>query len=205
VELVNYLKKKYNITSVKKHSDVCATSCPGKYFPFEEIAYGKIKEEIAHGNIEEKCPYTRPEATIKKGSKGDDVRWLQWHLNKWDYNLSIDGSCGPATVEAIRDFQGKNGLEVDGRCGPATKAKVEIAYGNIEEECPYKEPVSTAYLGVKGSEVKWLQWQLNRNGYNLEIDGSCGPATVEAIKDFQAKNGLEVDGRCGPATRKELK
>ncbi len=37
-ELVAYLKKKYGISKVQKHSDVCATSCPGKNFPFSEIA-----------------------------------------------------------------------------------------------------------------------------------------------------------------------
>lgn len=37
-ELVAYLKKKYGITKVQKHSDVCATTCPGKNFPFAEIA-----------------------------------------------------------------------------------------------------------------------------------------------------------------------
>ena len=37
-ELVTDLKKKYGISKVQKHSDVCATSCPGKNFPFSEIA-----------------------------------------------------------------------------------------------------------------------------------------------------------------------
>ena len=37
-ELVAYLKKKYGISKVQKHSDVCSTDCPGKNFPFTEIA-----------------------------------------------------------------------------------------------------------------------------------------------------------------------
>lgn len=37
-ELVAYLKKKYGISKVQKHSEVCATACPGKNFPFSEIA-----------------------------------------------------------------------------------------------------------------------------------------------------------------------
>ena len=36
-ELVSHLKKKYGISKVQKHRDVCATSCPGKNFPFDEI------------------------------------------------------------------------------------------------------------------------------------------------------------------------
>ena len=37
-EDINKLIKKYGISKVQKHSDVCATSCPGKNFPFSEIA-----------------------------------------------------------------------------------------------------------------------------------------------------------------------
>ena len=32
------LKEKYDISKVQAHRDVCSTSCPGKNFPFEEIA-----------------------------------------------------------------------------------------------------------------------------------------------------------------------
>lgn len=37
-ELVSYLKSKYGISKVQRHKDVCATDCPGKNFPFSEIA-----------------------------------------------------------------------------------------------------------------------------------------------------------------------
>ena len=39
-ELVAYLKQKYGISKVQKHSDVNATGCPGTHFPFDAIAYG---------------------------------------------------------------------------------------------------------------------------------------------------------------------
>ena len=37
-ELVAWLKSKYGISTVQRHKDVGATSCPGKNFPFAEIA-----------------------------------------------------------------------------------------------------------------------------------------------------------------------
>lgn len=37
-ELVAYLKGKYKINKVQAHRDVTATSCPGKNFPFSQIA-----------------------------------------------------------------------------------------------------------------------------------------------------------------------
>lgn len=60
--------------------------------------------------------------------------------------------------------------------------------------------------GSKGAEVKTLQRLLNALGYydaeekKLVVDGSFGPATCYALKNFQDQNKLVVDGFCGPAT-----
>lgn len=43
-ELVAYLKNKYGISKVQKHKDVNATACPGKNYPFDEIAKAKATE-----------------------------------------------------------------------------------------------------------------------------------------------------------------
>lgn len=45
-ELVAYLKEKYNITKVQRHSDTIATSCPGKNYPFEDIVNGQVIEKV---------------------------------------------------------------------------------------------------------------------------------------------------------------
>ena len=42
-------------------------------------------------------------------------------------------------------------------------------------------------------------------GYKLTADGSYGPATQLAVKDFQRKSGLTVDGIFGAKTRAKLK
>lgn len=41
-ELVAYLKKKYGISKVQKHKDVCSTNCPGTNFPFDQIVNGTV-------------------------------------------------------------------------------------------------------------------------------------------------------------------
>lgn len=43
-ELVAMLKEKYGISKIQGHKDVCSTSCPGKNFPFDEIANGVVEE-----------------------------------------------------------------------------------------------------------------------------------------------------------------
>lgn len=59
--------------------------------------------------------------TIKKGSRGEDVRMLQKALN-----LMVDGIFGNLTDEAVREFQKINGLAVDGIVGKNTWEKLGI-------------------------------------------------------------------------------
>lgn len=70
--------------------------------------------------------------------------------------------------------------------------------------CPYKEPTMLVYYSTNGEDAKWLQWQLNRHGADLDVDGIAGVKTIAALREFQKAHGLDCDGICGPATRKTL-
>ena len=60
-------------------------------------------------------------ANLRRGSRGDDVKDLQTLLNSvGGYNLDVDGSFGPKTLAAVRDYQSKNNLTVDGIAGVNT-------------------------------------------------------------------------------------
>lgn len=72
-------------------------------------------------------------------------------------------------------------------------------------ECPYEYPAITIRYSMQGKEVKWLQWQLNRHGSDLVVDGIFGNKTLESVKSFQGAHGLVVDGIVGPLTKAELK
>ena len=54
--------------------------------------------------------------------------------------------------------------------------------------------------GSKGSEVKKLQEELNKQGYKLDVDGIYGAKTQAAVKDYQKSSGLAVDGIAGVQT-----
>ena len=72
----------------------------------------------------------------------------------------------------------------------ATKKNLE--YGKNEPQI--------VKLGSQGSGTTSVQQALNRSGYNLEEDGIFGQKTLEAVKDYQSKNGLTVDGIVGKNT-----
>lgn len=76
---------------------------------------------------------------------------------------------------------------------------------NNTEKCPYPEPSATLRKGDKGDEIKWLQWQLNRHGANLVIDGVFGSKTLSAVRAYQKAHSLTVDGIVGNITRNSLK
>lgn len=72
--------------------------------------------------------------------------------------------------------------------------------------CIYNPAVPKSYVilkrGDRGAAVKDLQQRLNTFGwYDLTIDGSFGPATEKAVKDFQIKLGITVDGSAGIQTQ----
>lgn len=73
------------------------------------------------------CPYPIPATTLKKGDKGNGVKWVQFNLKHLGYDIGkygIDGDFGSATDAAVRKFQKDAKIEVDGICGPKTKAVI---------------------------------------------------------------------------------
>ena len=65
----------------------------------------------------------------------------------------------------------------------------------------------TLQNGMSGSDVRALQTDLIRLGYDLGrwgADGDFGDATEQAVRKFQSEHGLEADGEVGEATRAAL-
>ena len=78
-------------------------------------------------------------------------------------------------------------------------ALIVVSYGfgfNADAHVPDEPTVPV----VKETEldVRLLQTMLNKvMCLDLTVDGDYGPATIEAVKSFQAKFGLTVDGVIG--------
>ena len=69
---------------------------------------------------------TRP--TIRKGSQGADVKYLQEQLIKAGFDLGsygADGKFGAKTEAAVKAFQSAHGLKTDGIVGPMTWDEID--------------------------------------------------------------------------------
>ncbi len=54
------------------------------------------------------------------------------------------------------------------------------------------------------ARVEAVQRALNQHGAKLKVDGQIGPTTREALKKFQADNGLKASGHVNKATLDKL-
>ena len=76
-------------------------------------------------------PYTEPNANLKRGTRGEGARWVQWCL--WRFGLldesGIDGVIGPKSEAVIRTAQERLGLAVDGIVGQNTRQKFNQVLG----------------------------------------------------------------------------
>ena len=150
-----------------------------------------------------------PTESLRLGASCDGVKWVQCILAKLGYSVTVDGSFGQKSYEAVLRFQRENGLTADGSVGPATRSKLQAKWDAYKEaqkpKNPYAEPTESLRLGARGDGVKWVQTILNTLGYNLVVDGDFGQTTFGKVKEFQREYKLDVDGNVGPATRAKLK
>lgn len=185
-ELVTYLKEKYGISTVQKHKDVCATSCPGDKFPFDEIVNGTTSSTI--------------EVSTEKTTENDNeeegkVATIQKTVNgRYGLSIAVDNIYGNETRKALvkglqtelnKQFNG--GLDVDGIFGNATYN----ACVNVRK-------------GAEGNITYLIQAMLVCHNFDLDVDGIFGSATENAVKEFQRRNNLSVDGICGKNTFNKL-
>lgn len=67
---------------------------------------------------------------LKKGTRGEDVKYLQKTLNaKYGSGLEEDGIFGSKSQKAVKSVQKRFGITVDGAVGRVTATHLGIAYG----------------------------------------------------------------------------
>lgn len=149
-------------------------------------------------------------ATFHPGDKGSQITAIQQALVDQGSSIIVDGEYGAGTEEAIRQFQASHGLETDGIVGQETYEALmgdampenlssHIAAGETSLAAAIADnavfPIVTA-----NNEIKVIQEALQQQGYNVDVDGLYGVGTEQAVRAYQAANGLEPDGIVGQET-----
>jgi peptidoglycan hydrolase-like protein with peptidoglycan-binding domain/GH24 family phage-related lysozyme (muramidase) len=147
-------------------------------------------------------------------TQGPDVQQAQAALVRWGARLVPDGVFGPATRQAVEQFQRSRGLAVDGIIGPQTWALLQSPpSSNLSPQSPpppssppQSPPLTQSRLlrltnpFTSGQDVRALQQALARAGLGVAADGIFGPGTDRAVRQFQTSRGLVADGVVGPQT-----
>ena len=188
------------------------------YTPFRILTsyYGDISlvENAPVANVPESYPGT----PLRVGDSGLDVKLLQIALNRISKNYPAipkiaypDGFFDPVTESAVKEFQNIFNLTQDGVVGRATWYKIASVIAGIKrlseldpERIP-SELVSGQFKevleeGDSGTGVIALQYfltfiaEFNDFIPQVAIDGSFGPQTTNAVKQFQRSVGLPETG-----------
>ncbi|MFE6038969.1 peptidoglycan-binding protein [Streptomyces sp. NPDC056452] len=129
--------------------------------------------------------------TLRSGSTGPQVAAAQTLLNAQGFAAgTADGVFGTKTGTAVKAFQSARGLSSDGVIGRQSWTAL-LSAGT--------KPALQE--GSSDADVKRLQRSLTAAlGRTVGIDGSFGPSTAQAVRDFQSSRSLTVDGIVGSAT-----
>ena len=125
-------------------------------------------------------------ATLRQGSKGDEVKEVQRRLKKWGYyNGSVDGVFGAGTRAAVIAFQKKNGLTADGIVGKATYQALGI---NVSSGATQTGGMN----GFSSSEVYLLAKTIHAEGRGEPYTGqvAVGAVILNRVRDKAFPNTI---------------
>lgn len=147
-------------------------NCPGPKFPWNSLISGisgtkEVVKTGPSGNV------------LNRDDKGSEVKELQSNLIKLGMKMpkyGADGHYGQETVDAVKAFQKKHGLDVDGIAGPQVFTKI----GQLIKPAP-------SHIGT----VEILVDQLNVRtsaSFDAPVDRQLYKGKV--YKAYTLKNGL---------------
>lgn len=93
---------------------------------FKEMHYVYSDNVVDNATWKPVNPFVEPNRILKKGCKGDDVKWLQFELCEAGFSDEIqksggiDGVYGSATTKAVKALQKSCKIVVDGVVGKVT-------------------------------------------------------------------------------------
>lgn len=142
-----------------------------------------------------------PTKTVKKGSKGTDVKHVQTFLN-WAIHagLKVDGSCGKNTTAAIKKYQKQYKLKVDGVFGSQSRKKAQSI---IDAHKPKPTPQPTPAPATTGAQkivakAKEYAWPYGSATSKYSYSkGSAKAVYKTALKKWMKKSAKISQTDCG--------
>ncbi|EEG75440.1 N-acetylmuramoyl-L-alanine amidase [[Clostridium] hylemonae] len=161
-DLVAYLKRKYGITKVQRHSDVCATSCPGINFPFSEIAGASVSGTVTVSSAGQSAGQNSSSSWISR---------LQSECNRQGFSRqAVDGIAGRNTLAGCPMLS-------PGASGGITKLLQEKLI-SLGYSCG-----SSGADGILGQDTQRAVKAYQKD-HGLAADGIVGPATWKKLLDL---------------------
>ena len=143
---------------------------------------GGSSEESKEEKESEEKKKSSSDNSLKKGSKGEEVKKLQKRLNAiGKYGLEEDGDFGTNTEKAVKDYQSKHGLTVDGIVGEKTwkklnsspsEIKIKLALNNIGVTPIDLSTKPLAKLTIEyptGTINKGVNWKVTSGGLYITV------------------------------------
>ena len=119
VALVRYFQPQ--ATAIVGHEQLKPTQCPGPDV-MALLRAGAFEPGGVQLSAEIVAPeHPEPTGLVRRGDRGDDVRWVQHHLARHGFKIVVDGDFGRKSERATRSFQRHSGLVVDGVVGKRTR------------------------------------------------------------------------------------
>ncbi|MFD8143920.1 N-acetylmuramoyl-L-alanine amidase [Streptomyces sp. NPDC059708] len=185
VELCAHICAQYGLRAyqIYGHRDFNATQCPGDRL---YALLPQLRRDVAARIGGDPAAPVWP--LLHTGDSGERVRALQHLLVRRGAGLTVDGSFGPATEKAVRDFQTLVTATADGYAGNQT----------------WHQLVVPVRRGDAGDAVRAVQVLLTAKGVPVAADGLFGPGTQTAVSTFQSGAGLPADGLADARTLSRL-
>lgn len=160
---------------------------------------------------------TKPAPKVFRATK-DQIKEVQSKLKAANlYAGDATGTLDDTTRNAIKQWQGDNGLKKTGTLNRATLEKMGVELTDTQKMIPASEssfavekkdtaekPKRTIFRATKDQIVEAQKKLKAGNLYSGEETGKLNDATRDGLKKFQEANGLKVTGTLNQVTLEKM-
>lgn len=146
-------------------------------------------------------PPARPESAKPRSANALMLDIQRELAERGFYNGAVDGIAGPRALQAIREFEKKNGLKVTGEPSEALLEKIRHSL----QKSDITGSIAPAASPILGSRIGSVQRVLARYGFGpVRINGEMDAETHAAIRRFERERNMPASGEVSARLEQEL-